>query len=161
VFSTSVRFLLMTPAFRAMDAVLEEAARTSGSNTLGTFLRITIPILAPAILASTALGFIRSLESFEIELVLGVPAGIYVLPTRIYDFLRWEPPLYSQATALSSIFLVVIFALIWIQKVLLGTRQYTTITGRGYQVRPQSLGSWRWVTFAICMLFIGVMILLP
>jgi iron(III) transport system permease protein len=160
-FSTSVRFLLMTPAFRAMDAVLEEAARASGSNTLGTLLRITIPILAPAILASTALGFIRSLESFEIELVLGVPAGIYVLPTRIYDFLRWEPPLYSQATALSSIFLVVIFALIWIQKVLLGTRQYTTITGRGYQVRPQSLGSWRWVTFAICMLFIGVMILLP
>lgn len=160
-FSTSVRFLLMTPAFRAMDAALEEAARTSGSNTWGTLLRITIPILAPAILASTALGFIKSLESFEIELVLGVPAGIYVLPTRIYDFLRWEPPLYSQATALSSVFLVVIFALIWIQRVLLGTRQYTTVTGRGYHVRPQSLGAWRWVTFAICMLIIGVLILLP
>jgi iron(III) transport system permease protein len=160
-FSTSVRFLLMTPAFRAMDAALEEAAQTSGSNTLGALLRITIPILAPAILASTALGFIKSLESFEIELVLGVPARIYVLPTRIYDFLRWEPPLYSQATALSSVFLLVIFALIWIQRAVLGNRQYTTITGRGYQVRPQSLGAWRWLTFFICMLFIGVMILLP
>ena len=41
---------------------------------------------------------------------------------------------------------MVIFALIWIQRVLLGTRQYTTITGRGYQVQPQSLGSWRSVT---------------
>src|SRR5215475_7714776 len=62
-FSTSVRFLLMTPAFTAMDAALEDAARTSGSSNLGVLIRITVPILAPAILASTALGFIRSLES--------------------------------------------------------------------------------------------------
>ena len=80
-FSTSVRFLLMTPAFTAMDAALEDAARASGSNNLGVLMRITIPILAPAILASTALGFIRSLESLEIEMVLGIPAGIYVVPT--------------------------------------------------------------------------------
>ncbi|OGQ80542.1 MAG: hypothetical protein A3F90_16775 [Deltaproteobacteria bacterium RIFCSPLOWO2_12_FULL_60_19] len=160
-FSTSVRFLLLTPAFRAMDAVLEEAAQVSGSTTLGTLLRITIPVLAPAVLASTALGFIKSLESFEIELVLGVPAGIYVLPTRIYDFLHWEPPLYGRATALSSVFLVVIFALVWLQRLMLGARQYTTVTGRGYLVRPLALGAWRWVTFAICVLFIAVMILLP
>src|SRR5262249_19074888 len=67
--STSVRFLLMTPAFTAMDAALEDAAKTSGSSNLGVFLRIPVPILAPAILASTALGFIRSLESLEIEMV--------------------------------------------------------------------------------------------
>src|SRR6266542_2995103 len=83
-FSTSVRFLLLTPAFRTMDAALEEAARISGSNNLGVLFRITVPILAPALLVSTALGFIRSLESFEIELVLGIPAKIYVISTKIY-----------------------------------------------------------------------------
>jgi iron(III) transport system permease protein len=160
-FSTSVRFLLITPAFKAMDAALEEAAQTSGSNTIGTLLRITVPILAPAILTATALGFIKSLESFEIELVLGIPAGIYVLPTRIYDFIHWEPPLFGQATALSSILLVVVFALMWIQKILLGRRQYTVVTGRSYAVKPLGLGRWRWGTFAFSVLFIGVMILLP
>ena len=160
-FSTSVRFLLMTPAFRSMDAALEEAAQTSGSNTIGTLLRITVPILAPAILTATALGFIKSLESFEVELVLGIPAGIYVLPTRIYDFIRWEPPLYGQATALSSILLVVVFALVLTQRLLLGGRQYTVVTGRGYAVRPFSLGPWRWVTFTVCAIFITVMIVLP
>ena len=95
-FSTSVRFLLLTPAFRAMDVALEEAALTAGSSRMGVLLGITVPILTPAILASTALGFIRSLESFEIELVLGIPAGIYVLPTKIYDFIHWEPPLYLK-----------------------------------------------------------------
>ena len=98
-FSTSVRFLLLTPAFIAMDAALEDAARTSGSDNVGVLMRITVPILAPAVLASTALGFIRSLESLEIEMVLGIPAGIYVVPTKIWDYLHWEPPLYERATA--------------------------------------------------------------
>jgi len=160
-YSSSIRFLLITPAFRTMDAALEEAARTAGSNNFGTLCRITIPIPAPAILASTFLGLIKSLESLEIELVLGIPTGIYVLSTKIYDYINWEPPLYGRATALCSIFLVMVFILIWLQRLLLRGRQYTTITGRGYLIRPTSLGSWRWVIFGLCMLFISVMIILP
>ena len=160
-FSTSIRFLLITPAFRVMDAALEDAARTSGSTDLGVLLRITIPILAPTILAVTVLGFIKSLESFEIEMVLGIPAGIYVYSTKIWDYIRWEPPRFDVSTALSSFFLLIIFVLVWLQRMLLGGRQYTTITGRGYSARPSSLGPWRWVTCAVCMVFIAVMILLP
>ena len=160
-FSTSIRFLLMTPPFLSMDAALEEAARTSGSNNLGVLFRISVPILAPALLASTALGIIKSLESFEIEMVLGIPAGIYVLSTKIWDFIHWEPPLYDRATALSSIFLMVIFALIYLHHVTLRSREYTTVTGRSFAARPFSLGRWRWVTFGFSMLFIFIMILLP
>lgn len=160
-FSTSVRFLLMTPAFTAMDAALEDAARTSGSSNLGVLMRITIPILAPAILASTALGFIRSLESLEIEMVLGIPAGIYVVPTKIWDYIHWEPPLYDQATALCSIFLLFIFFLIWLHRIILRGKEFTTISGRSYMVRTFPLGRWRWVTCAFCLLFILVMIILP
>jgi iron(III) transport system permease protein len=160
-FSTSIRFFLLTPAFRAMDAALEDAARVSGSGGAGTLLRITVPILAPAILATTALGFIRSLESFEIEVVLGIRAGIYVYSTKIWDYLHWEPPSYGPATALSSLFLLTIFALVWVQRALLGSREYTTVTGRSYSARPANLGRWRWLTFALCLLFIIVMIFLP
>lgn len=160
-FQTSIRFLLITPAFKSMDAALEEAAQTSGSSNLGALLRITVPILAPAILASTALGFIKSLESFEIELVLGVPAGLYVLPTKIYDFVHTVPPLYGEATALSTIFLVFVFIMIGIQRKLLEGKQYTTITGRGYARRVNNLGPWRWVTFAFSLGFIVVTVVLP
>src|SRR5687767_650526 len=160
-FSTSVRFLLMTPAFTAMDAALEDAARTSGSSNVGVLMRITIPILAPAILASTALGFIRSLESLEIEMILGIPAGVYVVPTKIWDYIHWEPPLYERATALCSIFLVFIFLLIWLHRTYLRGREFTTVTGRSYMVRTFPLGRWRWVTCSFCLLFIFVMIILP
>lgn len=160
-FSTSVRFLLMTPAFTAMDAALEDAARTSGSNNMGVLMRITVPILAPAILASTALGFIRSLESLEIEMVLGIPAGIYVVPTKIWDYIHWEPPLYDRATALCSIFLLFVFFLIWLHRIFLRGKEFTTVTGRSYMVRVSPLGRWRWATCAFCLLFIVVMIILP
>ena len=160
-FSTSVRFLLMTPAFTAMDAALEDAARTSGSSNMGVLIRITVPILAPAILASTALGFIRSLESLEIEMVLGIPAGIYVVPTKIWDYLHWEPPLYDRATALCSIFLFFVFLLIWLHRIFLRGKEFTTVSGRSYMVRTFPLGRWRWVTCAFCLVFIFVMIILP
>ncbi len=160
-FSTSVRFLLLTPAFTAMDAALEDAARTSGSNNMGVLLRITIPILAPAVLASTALGFIRSLESLEIEMVLGIPAGIYVVPTKIWDYIHWEPPLYDRATALCSVFLLFVFFLIWLHRIFLRGKEFTTVSGRSYMVRIFPLGRWRWVTCGFCLLFIFVMIILP
>jgi len=160
-FSVSIRFLLLSPAFRSMDAALEEAARMSGSSNLGTLLRISIPVLAPAILASVALGFIKSLESFEIEWILGNPAGISVASTKIYDFIHWEPPYYGRATALSSVFLLTIFFLVWLQRMLIRNREYTTVTGRGFSVRTISLGPWRWVCCGFCLLFIFIMILLP
>lgn len=160
-FSTSVRFMLMTPAFSAMDAALEEAGLVCGSNRAGVLMRVTIPVLTPAVLASTALGFIRSLESLEIEMVLGIPAGIYVVPTKIWDFVHWEPPLYDRATALCSIFLLLIFLMIWLHRVILGGRDFITVSGRSHIVETSSLGRWRWVTLTLCLLFIFVMILLP
>lgn len=160
-YGTSIRFLLITPAFRAIDASMEEAARMSGASAPTALRRIVVPLLAPAILAAVALGFIKAIQSFETEMVLGIPVGIYVYSTKIWDYLHWEPSQYGPATALSSVFLLIIFGLVWAQRMALGRREYTTITGRSYSVRPASLGRWRWVTFGICMAWIVVMILLP
>jgi iron(III) transport system permease protein len=160
-FSTSVRFMLLTPAFSAMDASMEEAGLVCGSNRAGVLMRVTIPALAPAVLASTALGFIRSLESFEIEMVLGIPAGIYVVSTKIWDFIHWSPPLYDRATALCSIFLLFIFMLVWLHRIFLRGREFTTVTGRSHIAESYTLGRWRWLTCGLCLLFIGVMIFLP
>ncbi len=160
-FSTSVRFLLLTPAFSAMDGALEEAGLVCGSNRAGVLLRVTIPALAPAVLASTALGFIRSLESFEIEMVLGIPAGIYVVPTKIWDFVHWDPPLYDRATALSGIFLILIFLMVWLQRVYLAGRDFTTVSGRSHLAESLALGRWRWAACGVSLLFLAVMIVLP
>ncbi|MDP2646555.1 MAG: iron ABC transporter permease [Desulfobacterales bacterium] len=160
-FSTSVRVLMFAPAFRNMDAALEESARMSGASNLTTLLRVTFPILMPAIVGATLLGYIRSLESFEIELLLGMPAKFFVFSTKVYDLLRWDPPLYPPAMALSSIFLVVIVGLIFFNRWVIQRRQYTTVTGKGYRTTPIRLGKWKYVTLAFVLVYAGVFLILP
>ncbi|MGH7767793.1 MAG: ABC transporter permease, partial [Candidatus Binatia bacterium] len=88
----SLKVMLLTPAFRNLDAALEESSRVAGAGSIRTLLRIIVPIMMPVILVTTILGLIRSLEAFEIELVLGVPIGLHVFSTKIHSFVTHEPP---------------------------------------------------------------------
>lgn len=158
---TAVLFILITPAFRGMDAALEESSRMAGANTFTTIRRVTVPILMPAILAATLMGFVRLLESFEVELFLGYPVGIYVYTTRIWWLLGLVPSDFPQAMALSTMFLAIVFILIFLQWKILGKKQYVTITGRGFATRPTALGRWRYLTLGIVLLWFFLGVLLP
>ncbi len=134
--------MLLTPVFRRLGASLEEAARVSGANTFTTLWRITFPVLSPMILAIAVLSFIKGLESFNTELLLGLPARIYVYGTRIYDYLRQEPPAYGEATALGSVFLLVLFVLAFFYRSYLqGKKKFTVVTGSGYSTLRVKLGN--------------------
>lgn len=154
-------FVLITPAFRGMDASLEESSRMSGASGAATLRNVTIPVLKPALLGAFLLGFIRLLESFETELLLGYGSGIYVYTTRIWWLLGITPSDYPQAMALSTVFLALVFGVIVLQWRLIGHRQYVTITGRGFATRPTRLGGWRFVTLGAVLLYITVAMVLP
>ena len=153
--SISIKVMLLTPAFRNLDAALEEASRIVGSSALGTLLRIVIPVMMPAILVTTILGLIRSLEAFEIELLLGVPIGLHVYSTKIHELVTWEPPQYPPAMALSALFLLLLLLLVALQRLYIGKKIYTTVTGRGFSVRPTHLGRWRYPAFFL-VLFVAL-----
>jgi iron(III) transport system permease protein len=156
------KVMLLTPVFRRLGAALEEAARVSGADTWTTLRRVTFPLLSPMILAIAALSFIRGLESFNTELLLGLPAGIYVYATRIYDYTRSEPPGFGEATALGSVFLAVLTILaFYYQKYLRGKRKFTVVTGQGYSTSRIQLGTWKYVALGGCILYFVVMMLLP
>jgi iron(III) transport system permease protein len=156
------KVMLLAPIFRQLGASLEEAARISGANTFTTLRRITLPVLAPMILAITVLSFIRGLQSFNTELLLGAPVGIYVYSTRIYDYIRQEPPAFGEATALGSVFLVVLAVLLFFYwRHLRGQRKFTVVTGQGYNTLPVKLGRWKHVALGACILYFAVMMVLP
>jgi len=156
-----VKVLLLAPAFRNLDAAMEEASRSCGGSTVGTLFRIVVPLMAPAIIVSTVLGLIRSLEAFEIELLLGVPIGLYVYSTKIRDLVQFEPPQYAPASALGVAFLAILLALVWFQRWFLGRRMYRTIGGRGFSTRLTALGRARWPLFAVVVLLALVITLVP
>jgi len=151
--SVSVKVMLLAPAFRNLDAVLEEASRISGAGGTRTFFRIVLPVMMPAILVTTILGMIRSLEAFEIELLLGTPIGLQVYSTKIHELVTWEPPQFAPAMALSTVFLGVLLLMVALQRRYIGKRNYETITGRGFSMRPTPLGRWRYPAFALVASF--------
>ena len=155
-------YLLVGPAFRSMDASLEESARMCGLGPFSTLRRITVPLLTPSLLGAGILAFVLALQSFEPELILGQPADIYVFSTQIFHYIDgYSVPKYGPATALSTAFLAVTFALVLLQSRLLGGRQFTTVSGRGYRVQPLDLGRWRYPVFAFVFAFVFFSTLLP
>ena len=156
-----VKVLLLAPAFRNLDAGLEESARSCGANPVVALIRIVIPLMMPAILVATILGLIRSMEAFEIELLLGVPIGLFVYSTKIRDLVAYEPPEYAPATALGSLFLIVLLLLVAVQRRYIGQRLYRTVTGRGFSTNPTTLGRWRWPIFALVALIAVVVTVVP
>lgn len=159
--SIGVKVLLLTPAFRNLNAELEESSRIAGVGPMATLWHIVVPVMMPAILVSTILGVIRSLEAFEIELILGVPVGINVYSTKIYEFVSHSPPRFPTATALSAIFLVILLLLVALQRLYIGRRVYTTLTGRGFSTRPLPLGRWRYPAFILTVALALVMTVVP
>ncbi|MEE8075729.1 MAG: iron ABC transporter permease [Candidatus Binatia bacterium] len=156
-----IKVMLLTPAFRNMDAVLEESSRISGASALGTLVRIITPVMLPAILVTTILGIVRSLEAFEIELLLGVPIGLHVYSTKIHELVISVPPEFPPAMALSTAFLGILLLLMLFQRLAIGRRIYTTVTGRGFSRRLTPLGRWKYPAFAMVLLIALVITIVP
>ncbi|TWP50449.1 iron ABC transporter permease [Lentzea tibetensis] len=137
-------FILIGP-FLAMDRRLEEASLISGASRLGTFARINVPVMAPAVLGVFIINFIIGLIAFEIPLIVGRAGGFEVLSTQIYAFVTNEtPPNYAAASALALLFVVAVVVLVAIKWRLLDRRQFTTVSGKGAKPEPWDIGRWTW-----------------
>lgn len=148
----AVEVMLFTPAFRNLDATLEEASMVAGAGKLSTLARIVVPVMTPVVVAVTLLAVVHSLQAFELELILGFPIKFYVFSTKIYSLIGHDPPLFSAATALSSVILLIMLPLIVAQRWTSERRSYTTVGGR-YRVGKVQLGKWR---LAVFFLVLGV-----
>ncbi|MBY5987947.1 molybdate ABC transporter permease subunit [Roseovarius atlanticus] len=87
-------FPLMVRAIRlaieAVDPRLEEAAETLGAGRMARFRTVTLPLIAPGILAGVVLGFAKAMGEFgaTITFVANIPGETQTLPSAIYAFLQ-------------------------------------------------------------------------
>jgi molybdate transport system permease protein len=72
----------------AVDRRLEQAASTLGANPLFVFATVTLPLMAPGIIAGAILSFARAMGEFgaTITFVSNIPGETQTLPTLIYTF---------------------------------------------------------------------------
>ncbi|HEX6510668.1 MAG TPA: iron ABC transporter permease [Chloroflexota bacterium] len=150
--SVAYKIILLVPAFRRVGAATEDAARVCGASLWKATLRITLPLLAPAILLVTLISLVFSFEGFEVELLLGEPVRFYVYSTRIYDLVTNQPPYVGEATALGFVFLVWLVGLTVLYQWFIHRKSYATV-GQGYVSRAIPLGRWRWPATVCCIGF--------
>jgi iron(III) transport system permease protein len=155
---------LMLPAFKNLDGSLEEAAWASGVTRPRAILRVTLPLLVPAVLGAAMFFFVVSLETFDIVGLIGLPGGIKVLSVWIYDAMHPAigTPDYGFAGAagmlLFAISAVAIgFYVLFVRR----SERYAVVAGKGRAVAPQPLGRWSWAALALISVWAVLAFVLP
>ena len=157
-------FLMLVPLLRSMDPTLEEAAAMSGARPTSTLRKVTMALMLPGLIAVMIYQFTSALEGFEVPGILGMPAGIYVLSTKIYTVLHSSSamPSYGEANALAMLYLLVaIIGTYFYSRVIAKSERFTIVTGKGYRPRVTPLGAWRWPTFGLAMFYLLLSTIIP
>ncbi|MEH6737718.1 MAG: molybdate ABC transporter permease subunit [Sulfitobacter sp.] len=105
----------MRLAIEAVDPKLEEAAATLGASRTAVFARVTLPLIAPGVLAGAVMGFAKAMGEFgaTITFVANIPGQTQTLPIAIWTALQIPGgegraaamALLSCAVALGAVFL--------------------------------------------------------
>jgi iron(III) transport system permease protein len=155
-------FLLMSAAFRAMDPALEESAMMSGASVLQVAWRVTLKLTWPAIAATILILFVRAIESFEVPALLGLPVGIEVFTSSIYEAVHRYPSQVGLASAYAVTLLVITSVGVYLQSRLSSRgSKYATMTGKGFRPRQIDLGPWRFLTAGIFIVYFLLIVILP
>ncbi len=118
---TAFNLPLVTMMIRArlqrLDVGLEDAARDLGASAWTAFRRVTLPLLAPAILGAALMAFTVSLDDFIVTFFTAGPGGT-TLPLKVYSMIK--SGLSPEINALSALLVVVSMALVtlslWLQR---------------------------------------------
>ncbi|HWF96626.1 MAG TPA: iron ABC transporter permease [Xanthobacteraceae bacterium] len=153
-------YLLAASALQSVDASYEEAAQILGAGKLRTAFAITAPLVAPAVLSGTLLGFVNAIALFGSQAIIGLPGRIVTLPTRIYALFDY-PPEYGLASALSLVFVLITIVALYLQRAFLARRSYVTLAGKGSRLQLARLGNMRWVLLGFGIVIFVVSILAP
>lgn len=145
-----VVFLLMLPAWSNMNAALEEAAATSGASRFQVFLRVTLPLALPSILSVLLLTLVRTLESFEVPLLIGTPGRLATFTTEIYDAMHLGfLPSYGEASAYAvCLILIVSVPLYFSNRATRSSEKFATLVGKSMRSTRIDLGRWRFAAGA-------------
>ena len=162
LFYSPFAFITISRAMEKVAPTLEEAARVSGSSPLRTLIDVTLPLMAPSILAGGLLVFIAAGSCFGIPAIVGMPGNIEVMTTRIvtYTYMGDEAGI-RDATSLAASLMFIANALLFFMTWMLGRKDYTTISGKSTRPNIVELGKWKWPAFFAVGFYGFVAVILP
>jgi iron(III) transport system permease protein len=134
---TPVAFLVLIGVVEGVSPTLEEASQTLRADRWATFATVSLPLMRPGLANAFLVGFIESIADFGNPIVLGGDYG--VLSTEIYFAVVGAQLDYGRAAALALLLLVFALGAFFLQRHVVGTRSYATISGKGDAGLPTPL----------------------
>ncbi|MCW1916127.1 ABC transporter permease [Luteolibacter sp. GHJ8] len=113
-FCLSYVALVVQARLQDFDFNVVEAAQDLGATKVQAFMKVTLPLLAPGILAGGLLAFTLSIDDYVITYFVKGP-GSDTLPTLVYSMIKKSKDL-PVINALSSLMLIVTFAIVFVSQ---------------------------------------------
>ncbi len=134
---TPIAYMIMRGVVQGISPSMEEAAQTLRASRWQTFVSVTLPLLKPGLANAFLVGFIESMADFGNPLVVG--GQFSVLSTEIYFAIVGAQ--LDQGTAATLALILTGFALgvFFLQRKLLGAKNFTTVSGKGDAGVPMPL----------------------
>ena len=146
-------YILIGGIFRNMDANLEEAATILNTPRWKTFLRVTLPLVKPAILSTILLVFSSAMGSYPIPHYLK-------LSTLSTKYVELNVQRTGEASILAVIMMLFGIGILLVnQRTTSGRKNFTTVTGKSGQSTLVNLGVGKYILsglYIITTLFTGI-----
>ena len=102
IITMPITIWLMIAFFEDLPAELEDAALIDGCSRLGVFLRVSLPLASPGIVASAILCLIYSWNNFIFALILAGRKTM-TLPVAVYSFMSYNEVNWGGITAAATL----------------------------------------------------------
>lgn len=159
---TPFAYILIGGILRNMDANLEEAAIILKANRFKILTRITLPIVAPAMISTILLVFAGSISSYSVPYYLsggGGENGQFISITLRSTLTTNMPGAgYVIATILMLISVLILSLNNWFTK---SRRSFTTVSGKSGQISKINLGWPKWIIVSIVILIVIFFAIVP
>ena len=155
-----VVFLMTVGVFRNMDPSLEEAAMVCGAPPRRVARLITLKLMAAGLLAAFVYAITGSLETFEVPAIMGLPANIHLLSTKIYLLNRTDDQAIASSIGLVFILVAVVAVTVY-SRLTRRVEKFSTVTGKAYRPRVMKIGGFRYLAAALVWLYLGVVVMAP
>ena len=155
-------YLTVASSLRNIDPAMEEASYLNGASVLGTALRVTLPVVRPALLSAFFFIFVLSAGTFAIPAVLDRGSQVRFLAVEIFQASATYPIDYGRSAAIGTLlFWISVVGVAGYRLASRAARRFVTVTARGYRIRVVRLRGWRVVMVGIVVAYVTLAIVLP
>jgi iron(III) transport system permease protein len=162
LYNVPYAYMTVSAALKGMDPSMEEASYLNGANVVRTALRITLPVVRPAIISAFFFVFVLTIGTFSIPAALGGTRAMPFLAVDIYRAVATYPIDYARAAAIGTmLFWISLVGVTFYRFASRVAARFVTVTARGYRMRVVRLRGWRAPALAFVVAYVFLAILLP